>query len=394
MENLGDRVDTQVDKQVGHGGERGEKLAEDWRSRLEQELPRQDETTRTSIGKWLLGANLEAFVDMDSRQWSIAKQAMNYRYRILKERYLGVSPTRCYQNLTGRLSSLVMLRNKIRTWVALSRDRQRAVVDVLQEVVQELLHSDRYIQKQILWIAECTQDPKLRDTLLLTTVEEYCLRPIRNQPLIVYRFVNFLRRSQRGGMTHIPAGEIIKLISEEVIGGDSDNPMNLWDEQAITFHQEEQAWEQQQSLRLTVQQEFENYLHEQLGEIAVQWLRRYLQGKTQDSIAQSLGLPIEQIYRLREKVSYHAIRVFAIKNQPELVTDWLEISLQEHSLGLTPQQWQEFTTSLNPDQQTILFKLQSGLNFEAIAQQHHLKIHQVVTEWGRIYLAAQEIRSS
>lgn len=371
-----------------------EKQAEVWRSRLETEYPNQNNVTRESIIQWLLGADQDNFAALTPQQWSIAQQAMNYRYRILKERYLGVPPARCYQNLTGRLGSLVLLRNKIRTWVALSRDRQRAVVDVLQEVLQELLHSDRYIQRQIRWIAECTKDKKLRDSLLLTAVEEYCLRPIRNQPLIVYRFVNFLRRSQRGGMTHIPEGEIIKLISEEVVGDDSDNPMNLWDEQAISSYQEEQSWTQQQAIRLTVQQEFEAYLQEQLGEEAVNWLRLYLQGKTQEVIAQSLGLPIKQIYRLREKISYHAVRVFAIKNQPELVTNWLEISLQENNLGLTPQQWQEFIVRLNPEQQEILEKLQSGLDFNAIAQAGDLKLHQVVTEWSRIYLTAQEIRSS
>lgn len=371
-----------------------EKQAQVWRTRLEAECPQQSNITRESIIQWLLGAEQDKFADLTPQQWSIAQQAMNYRYRILEERYLGVPPARCYQNLTGRLGSLVLLRNKIRTWVALSRDRQRAVVDVLQEVIQELLHSDRYIQRQIRWIAECTKDRKLRDTLLLTAVEEYCLRPIRNQPLIVYRFVNFLRRSQRGGMTHIPEGEIIKLISEEVVGEDSDNPMNLWDEQAIASYQEEQSWSQQQAVRLTVQQEFEDYLQEQLGEGAVKWLRLYLQGKTQEAIAQSLNLPIKQIYRLREKISYHAVRVFAIKNQPELVTNWLEISLQEHSLGLNAQQWQEFTVSLTPEQQEILEKLQSGLDFNAIAQSGDLKLHQVVTEWSRIYLIAQEIRGN
>lgn len=383
MENLSEHASAKL----------AEKLAQVWRTRLEAEYPNQNNLTHESIIQWLLGANQDSFAALTPQQWSIVQQAMNYRYRILKDRYLGLSPARCYQNLTGRLGSLVLLRNKIRTWVALSRDRQRAVVDVLQEVIQELLHSDRYIQKQILWIAECTKDPKLRDVLLLSAVEEYCLRPIRNQPLIVYRFVNFLRRSQRGGMTHIPEGEIIKLISEEVVGEDSDNPMNLWDDQAITAYQEEQTWLEQQALRLTVQQEFENYLQEQLGEGAVEWLRLYLQGKTQEAIAQTLNLPIKHIYRLREKISYHAVRVFAVKNQPELVTNWLEISLQEHSLGLTPQQWQEFTLSLTIEQQEILGKLQSGLDFKAIAQESNLKLHQVVTEWSRIYMAAQEIRS-
>ncbi|BAS56702.1 hypothetical protein NIES2135_39820 [Leptolyngbya boryana NIES-2135] len=36
-----------------------------------------------------------------------------------------------------------------------------------------------------------------------------------------------------------------------------------------------------------------------------------------------LDMPIKQVYRLREKVNYHAVRVFAQKSQPELVTEWL-----------------------------------------------------------------------
>ncbi len=66
---------------------------------------------------------------------------MEYRLRILRQRYLGVGPERAYRNLMQRLGNLVLLRNKIRTWVALSRDRTSTVVDVLQEVIQELLTS-------------------------------------------------------------------------------------------------------------------------------------------------------------------------------------------------------------------------------------------------------------
>jgi len=50
------------------------------------------------------------------------------------------------------------------------------VVDVLQEVIQELLQSDRYMQQQMAWIAECTVDARLRNALLFASTEEYCLR--------------------------------------------------------------------------------------------------------------------------------------------------------------------------------------------------------------------------
>src|ERR671932_1045799 len=371
-----------------------EKLEQEWSSRLLSDYPDLSPTTRQSITRWLLGDNPERLETLMPNQVEIAKQAMDYRYRILRQRYLGVEPERAYRNLTTRLAGLVTLRNKIRTWVSLSRDRQRAVVDVLQEVIQELLNSDRYMQKQIAWIAQCTDDTRLRDALLLTTIEEYCLRPIRNQPLLVYRFVNFLRRSQRGGMTHIPEGDMVRLVSEEVTPEDMDAPVSLLDNQAIAHYQDAQVWEEQQTLRMAVRKEFETYLIENLGPEAVEWLRLYLQGKSQEEIASALNKPVKEVYRLREKITYHAIRVFSIKGKPELVASWLETSLKEHSLGLTPYQWHKFVESLTPQPRPLLELRKADQTLEAIAKDLNLKINQVIGEWSKLYLAAQALRSA
>ena len=375
-------------------GKWAQKLEQDWRKRLASDYPDQSPAIRESIVRWLIGENVERFDTMMPNQLEIVSQAMDYRYRILRQRYLGVEPVRAYRNLTTRLASLVTLRNKIRTWVSLSRDRQRAVVDVLQEVIQELLNSDRYIQKQIAWIGQCTDDSRLREALLLTTIEEYCLRPIRNQPLLVYRFVNFLRRSQRGGMTHVPEGDQVRLVSEEVTPDDMDAPVSLLDNQAVAEYQETQAFEEQQTLRRSVRQEFEAYLRENLGSEAAEWLQLYLQGQSQEAIAKALNKPIKEVYRLREKISYHAIRVFSIKGKPELVASWLETSLQEHSLGLTPAQWEEFWENLTPLQRQILEQQKAGKTLEAIAKDLNLKVNQVIGEWSKLYLAAQAIRSA
>jgi len=371
-----------------------DQLEQEWRSRLANDYPNQSPATSQSIIRWLLGESLERFETLMPNQVAIVRQAMDYRYRILRQRYLGVEPERAYRNLTTRLAGLVTLRNKIRTWVSLSRDRQRAVVDVLQEVIQELLNSDRYIQKQITWIAQCTEDTRLRDTLLLTTIEEYCLRPIRNQPLLVYRFVNFLRRSQRGGMTHVPEGDMVRLVSEEVTLEETDAPVSLLDNQAIADYQDNQAWEEQQTLRMSVRQEFEAYLIEKLGSEAVQWLRLYLQGQSQEAIASALNKPVKEVYRLREKISYHAVHVFSIKGKPELVANWLEVSLQEHNLGLMPVQWQEFLASLTSEQHQLLEQLKAGKTPEAIAKDLNLKMNHVMGEWSKLYLAAQALRGA
>lgn len=300
-----------------------EELAQEWRSQLQADLPDQSPATHETIIRWLLGEDRDRFDGMTASQVEVARQGMDYRYRILQQRYLKMGPERAYRNLIQRLSSLFLIRNKIRTWIALSRDRQQTVVDVLQEVIQELLQNDQYMRQQIAWIATCTDDKRLRNALVLASAEEYCLRPIRNQPLLLYRFVNYLRRSQRGGMTQVPANDFIRLVSEEVSPDESEGSVSLLDAQAVSQYEDAQAREELQQMRNAVTQKFESYLVERIGPDAVKWLQLYLQGRSQTSIAEALNMPVQQVYRLREKVNYHAVQVFATKNQPELVASWL-----------------------------------------------------------------------
>jgi len=368
-------------------------LTQYWQKRLATECPELSEVTRESIILWLLGLDLDRFDLLNSRELEITKQAMEYRWRILHQRYLGMGRERAYRHLINRLGSVVILRNKIQTWIFLSRDRQRSVIDVLQEVLQELLQSDSYMQQQMAGIAKITTDNRLRDTLLFASLEEYCLRPVRNQPLLVYRFVNYLRRTQRGGLTQVPAGDLIRLVSDEMLTEDNDNRINLVDSQAIGQYQEAQYLEEQQLLRQAVKLEFEEYLLQNLGQQAVDWLQLYLQGKSQEEIAKKLQRPIKEIYRLREKISYHAVRVFAIKGKQELVDNWLSISLKEHNFGLTQRKWQQLTEQLTPIAGQILDMQKAGNSIETISQKLDLKTHQVMGEWTKIYLAAQNLRT-
>jgi hypothetical protein len=370
----------------------GANLAEYWQQQLAIECPEQSQATRQSIITWLLGVDLERFDLLNPKELAIAKQAMEYRWRILHKRYLGMSRERAYRQLISRLGSVVAIRNKIQTWISLSRDRQRSVIDVLQEVLQELLQSDSYIQQQMRQISALTTDKRLRDTLLFASIEEYCLRPVRNQPILMYRFVNYLRRIQRGGLTQVPSSELVKLVSEEILAENHDNPISLVDNQAIAKYQETQNLEEQQANRQLVQQEFEEYLLENIGQLAVDWLRLYLQGKSQEEIAKQLNKPIKEVYRLREKLSYHAVRVFAIKGKPELIDNWLSTSLEEHNLGLTETKWQELQEIISPLGQQILNLRKADNSIEAIAQKLQLKTHQVLGEWTKVYLAAQSLR--
>ncbi|MCY7337746.1 MAG: HetZ-related protein 2 [Chamaesiphon sp.] len=370
-----------------------EKIATQWETRIATECHGQNPTAQTSILNWLLGEDRERLETLDAEYIKIANRAMDYRWRILVQRYLGLPPERAYKNLMQRLGGLAVLRDKIRAWLTLSNDRQRQVVDVLQEVIQELLQGDKYIQQQIAWIGKCTKNPRLRDTLLFASIEEYCLRPIRNQPLLAHRFVNYLRRSQKGGVTNVPQSDLVKIVSDEVIG-DSDSTLSLLDKQAQENYHQQQEWEETQITRDRVKDTLRNYLIENVSPEAGIWLDLYLQGKTPESIAIALKMEIKQVYRLREKINYHSLKVFAIKAESELVSQWLHISLQEHNLGLTPDRWLQFCSSLDPKQREIMMGLKAGTSVESIAKSLKIKTNQVMGEWSHIYLAAQELRIS
>lgn len=370
-----------------------EALAQEWRTRLQEDYPNHSSDVHNSIICWLLGNDSNKLDSFTPVQKEITSQGREFLYRILGQRYLEASPEQAYQNLMQRLSGLVMLREKIRAWVSTSRDRQRSAIDVLQEVVQDMLNSDRYLQQQMANIAECTKNPHLRNSLLLASVEEYCVRPIRNQPLLVYRFVNYLRRTQKGGLTQVPVKEWVKFISDDISYGDTEDKVSFLDTVVTSEYNDGETIEKYQ-LRSKVLEEFEKYLAEKVDQKAVEWLRLYIRGNTQYEIAKALNIPVQKIYRLREKVSYHAIRVFALKQQPELIASWLEISLNDNSLGLTPSKWREYWQNLNHQQRHLVEALKSGATLEEIAKELNIKTNQVISEWTQLYLDAQSLRNS
>jgi len=369
-----------------------DKLAADWLTRLKSDKPGQSEAEYRGVVNWLLGNSPENLQTLTPEDAAVAMRAMEYRYRIFVQRYWSVSPEMGYRRLIKRLSSLFLVRSKVSTWIALSRDRRRTVVDVIQEVIQEMMRSDRHLAQHFEWIAQCTSNSRLRNLIMLASVEEYCLRPIRNQPLIVYRFVNYLRRSQKGGMTQVPTGELIRLVSEEITGEEGEESLSLLDIQALSRYQEEQSLLEQTQQRSDVKNSFKTYLSRNLDETAVQWLELHLKGCSQESIAQTLNLPIQQVYRHREKISYHALRIFALREQPALVLNWLKTSLQEHNFGLTVAQWQAFWNQLSLEQQAILSGYQEGKSAKEIAKTTGLTVKQVQGQWVQLYLQAQDLR--
>ena len=370
-----------------------DELRQQWQDRLSQTEDSLTDRQRETIINWLLGEDSQRWENLDERDLEIAKRGLVYLWQILRQRYLKVSPTRGYRNLIDRLGACVTLRQKIRTWVSLSRDRRQAVADVLQEIIQEMLNSDRYLQSQLAWIARCTTDQATRDRLLLATLEEYALRPIRNQPLLAYRFVNYLRRQSRSGITNVPQQEIIRILSDEISGDEGENSLSLLDQNAIATYEDQRTSQEAQILRVKVQESFARYLEENVSPEAVTWFNLYLEGENQEAIAKAMNIPVERIYRLREKVGYHAIKVFALKERTELIAEWLQISPKEHNFGLTLSQWQSYYAGLSPTGKSVIDGLKAGKTLEEIACELNCKRTQVVKEWTQLYLSAQSLRT-
>lgn len=378
-------------------------LSQQWLQRIASEHPEINAEDRGAIVNWLLGESPERLSDLTEADLAVARQAIEYRHRILQQRYLNVSSKQGYQQLTERLSNLFLIRNKIKAWISLSRVRRRTVVDVMQETVQEMVRSDRHLAQQFQWIARCTQSSRLQSILMLASIEEYCLRPIRSQPLIVYRFVDYLQRNQAGGITQVPSGELIRLISLDFFGGDNEyglfdssseenDAYSLLRSEDIEAFQAREFEDEEASLRQLVKNEFKQYLSNALDDTASTWLELYLNGYSQERIAQELNLSMQQIYRLREKVSYHAVRVFALRQQPRLVFEWLKTSLVEHNFGLTRSQWNTFYDTLTNEQQAVLTYFREERSADEIARILNLKSRQIQSIWAQIYLQSQSLR--
>lgn len=371
---------------------RVDKLTEDWLHRLALDYPEESQSIHEGIVRWLLGYDPERLSQLTPEEFEITSQSIEYRYQLLRVGYRSLNPEQSYQHLVQRLSRLFLLRNKISAWVALSRDCQRTVVEVIQEVIQEMIRSDRYLEQQLRWIATCSPQARLRNQLMLASIEEYCRRPIRNQPLLLYRFVNYLRSSQRSGITQAPSGELIQVVSDELAPESAEEAISLLDTEAWNRYQAEQNSLDQQLQRTQVKNALMLYLGRQIGHEAVTWLQLHLQGLTPEQIAQELKCPVKRVYRLREQVTYHALKGFALKEQPAMVLDWLKTSLATHNFGLTPAQWKHFWQHLSSEEQAILEGLREGQPLETIARKLVIKPKQVQKHWINLYLRAQDLR--
>jgi len=175
-----------------------------WRQRLASECPQQSYTNRETILHWL-GYDLNQLELLTPTELQMIAQRMEYRLSSLRQRYLGVERQQAYRHLITRLANIAIFQYGIKAGVFhrghgtrrlhLTAHRLSTVIDVLPKVLLDILQNDKYMQQQMAQIAQLTKDEQLRNALLFASLEEYCWRSIRNQPLLAYCFVDYLQRT-------------------------------------------------------------------------------------------------------------------------------------------------------------------------------------------------------
>ncbi len=372
-----------------------ENLALAWRERLQQESPSFTETEIETLIKWLLGKNPSIFDNLSPSQLEQFKKGCDYRYNKFKRAYWGLAYPQAYNRLIDNLSRIPLVNNTIRNWMSSDKEARKVLREIIEEVVQEILCSSQYINRQMEWIGTITTNSNLRNALLFTDLEEYCLRPINNQNILIGRIINYFKKEIKKGVKNIPKGTAINVVPDTFINEEDESSFNLVDTKAIAQYQDNQNYQEITVNRLKVQEELETYLVKKLGEIegliAVEWLNLHMQGYSAKSISKITGIEINTVYRIREKVVYHANN-FALNDGSPLVNDWLEIGVDKN-FGLTPTQYIIFREQLTERQRKIFSLLQEGLTLEEIGKRLSLQKTLLKKEWGEIYTKGKNLRS-
>jgi DNA-binding protein Fis len=211
--------------------------------------------------------------------------------------------------------------------------------------------------------------------------------PGRQQQLIILRAQTFSQQQPPETSVDI----------EQAAEGSSNEGDGSWEEPAIQQLRSAMAMQpepepEEETLRSVVIEELMNYLEERQQSDCADYFALRLQDLSAPEIEAILGLTSRQRDYLQQRFKYHLIR-FALLHRWELVHEWLEASLPTN-LGLTPHQWQAYTSQLDTKQRSLLELKQQGLPDEKIAKTLGWSMAQLQKRWFKILEQAWEIRNS
>ncbi|AFY31373.1 heterocyst differentiation protein HetZ [Calothrix sp. PCC 7507] len=211
--------------------------------------------------------------------------------------------------------------------------------------------------------------------------------PGRQQQLIILRAQTFSQQQPPETSVDI----------EQAAEGSANEADGSWEEPAVqqlrsTMATQPEPEPEEDTLRSVVITELMDYLEQRQQSDCADYFSLRLQDLSAQEIESVLGLTSRQRDYLQQRFKYHLIR-FALLHRWELVHEWLEASLHTN-LGLTPQQWQAYTTQLDDKQQSLLELKQQGEPDEKIAKTLGLSMAQLQKRWFKILEQAWEIRNS
>jgi hypothetical protein len=207
----------------------------------------------------------------------------------------------------------------------------------------------------------------------------------RNQQLIVLRAQSFSQ--------HQPGDALVDM--EQAAEGIASEG-SAWDAASMQQVREQMVAQGpsmgEDSLREAVVTELMAYLEERQQNDCADYFALRLQDLPAQEIEAILTLTPRQRDYLQQRFKYHLIR-FALSHRWELVHQWLEADL-ERNLGLTPHQWHQFQSQLEPPQQHLLALKQSQQPDATIAQTLGGSVSQVQKQWFKLLEVAWEIRNA
>lgn len=232
----------------------------------------------------------------------------------------------------------------------------------------------------------------------MTFTEQYAKRRITipgatNQQIIVLRAQTFARRQPAETCVDLElAMESPK--TEEVEGNARSAALQQVREQMVT----EAVDPADQVLRDRIIQELVEYLESQEQQDCIDYFVLRLQDLPASEIDEILNLTPRQRDYLQQRFKYH-VEKFAQVHNWELVHQWLGIDL-EHNLGLSLEEWDDFSKTLSPLQQNLLkvrrAQVKAGdleMDAEELSELLGCTPKRVQRTWGQILSRAWKYRN-
>lgn len=145
---------------------------------------------QNSIFRWLWEQEAKSIHEIPESDLTTVTERLEYRYHVLRQRYLNVQSRQGYRRLIQRLGMVILQHPAIARTIEEHPYYKKSLLSLIPQILQTMMQKDPEVQQIIAWIGQCTSDTHLREALVLASLEDYCCQCINHQPLLVERLLN------------------------------------------------------------------------------------------------------------------------------------------------------------------------------------------------------------